>query len=203
MASSSSKTSIARPRASIRDGGNADTGLHPARCMTYRVQSFAAPLWRMIHPARQREPFSGEGARLHGGRWNLKGWPALYLATDHATAVAEYYQSYPKPGVLAPYALQAEAIADLTDGSGAPADRRVAEALTADWKTITRIDGQVPPSWSIAQELIAAGAEGALVPSVQNRGAANLVLWRWHDAGAAGEGARLALLDPEAALTGR
>lgn len=173
--------------------------------MTYPLSPFTAPLWRMIHPARQREPFSGEGARLYGGRWNPKGWPALYLATDHATAVAEYYQSYPKPGMLIPYTLQADTIADLTNGRGGPADDHVVEALTADWKTVARIDGQMPPSWTLAQDLIAAGAEGALVPSVQNRGAVNLVLWRWHDAARADakDGARLTLLDPEAALTGR
>ena len=46
------------------------------------------------------------------------------------------------------------------------------------------------------------GAQGALVPSIQNRGGANLVLWRWHDAQGDGEGggAALTLLDPEAAL---
>lgn len=59
----------------------------------------------------------------------------------------------------------------------------------------------MPASWSIAQELIAAGAEGALVPSTQNRGGHNFALWRWHNAADPdGEGAALTILDPDAAL---
>lgn len=127
----------------------------------------------------------------------MKGWPALYLAADPATAVAEFYRGLPKPGTLVPYRVDAHRIADLT-GS----DARIAAALSCDWNAIASIEGKVPPSWALAQELIEAGAEGALVPSVQNRGGRNLVLWRWHDATEAGTGARLTLLDPEATLTG-
>jgi RES domain-containing protein len=155
----------------------------------------------MINPARQRAVFSGEGARLHGGRWNMKGWPALYLAADQVTAVAEYYQGLPRPGMLVPYRIAGQAIADLTDGRGGPADDRVAQALAAAWKTVAAIDGQVPPSWTLAQELIAAGAQGALVPSAQNRAGTAIVLWRWREAHGAGDGAVLTLLDPERSLT--
>ena len=170
--------------------------------MTYPLRSLVAPLWRMVRPPRQREPFSGEGARLYGGRWNMKGWPALYLSTAHTTAVIEYYQDVVQPGMLVPYHVDASRIADLTISHG-QADDRIMDALAADWKTLARIDGQVPPSWALAQELIAAGAEGALVPSVRHRGGRNLVLWRWHSAGEPGDGAALTLLDPEAVLNGR
>lgn len=169
--------------------------------MSYPIRPLSAPLWRIVHPARHRDPFSGEGARVYGGRWNMKGWPALYLATDHITAVAEYYRGRRKPGTLVPYDLSASVIADLTDGRGGPADAAVAAAIAADWKAKALMEGHVPPSWALAQELIAAGAEGTLVPSVQNRGGTNLVLWRWRDARDPGEGAALSLLDPEAALT--
>jgi len=33
--------------------------------------------------------FSGEGARLYGGRWNLLGVPAVYTASSRALAVLE------------------------------------------------------------------------------------------------------------------
>lgn len=147
----------------------------------------------------QADPMSGEGARLSGGRWNRKGQPALYLATDPATAVSEFYGGLAKPGTLAPFELHAARIADL-----AQADQPdVAGALAADWKTSALIEDRFPPSWTLAAQLIEAGAEGALVPSVQNRGGINLVLWRWHDAGAGGQGAALTLLDPDAGLGGR
>ena len=118
--------------------------------MTYPLRPMKLPLWRMIRPQWHGLPFSGEGARLYGGRWNMKGWPALYLAADHVTAVAEYYRGLPRPGTLVPYALDATRIADLTR-----ADDRVSEALACDWKTLALLEGKVPASWSLAQELIA------------------------------------------------
>lgn len=130
----------------------------------------------------------------------MKGQPALCLAADPATAAAEYYQGLPKPGTLAPYWLHADDIADLTDGYGAAADTRIAEAMADDWKAIARIDGAVPDSWALARELITAGAQGALVPSFQNRGGTAVVLWQWHDAAGSGDGARLALLNPDGVL---
>lgn len=167
----------------------------------YPLAPRTVTLWRMLQIRYQRDPLSGEGARLHGGRWNRAGQPALYLASDPATAVAEFYQGLPKPGTLAPYRLEASAIADFTDGHGGPRDAAVAAALEADWKTIAFLDKDMPPSWALAEAAIAAGAEGALAPSVQNRGGITLALWRWHDSGEDGDGAALALIDPMAALT--
>lgn len=166
----------------------------------YPFKPLTISLWRMLSIRYQRSPISGQGARLLGGRWNPKGTPALYLATDPATAVAEFYQGLPKPGTLAPYRLKADAIADLTDGKGGPRDAVVEHGCVAAWKAMAIKPDRWPPSWDLALALIEAGAEGALVPSVQNRGGTCLVLWRWHDGGAPGEGAALTLLDPEKAL---
>jgi len=168
--------------------------------MSYPLAPLSLQLWRMIGIRHQFSPTSGEGARLYGGRWNRKGVLALYLAADAVTAVAEYYQGLPKPGTLVPYHLDARAIADLTDAAAGPCDARVAEALAANWKAVALLDGKTPPSWTLADELIAAGAEGALVPSTQNVGGRNLVLWQWHEKGQPGDGAALTVLDPDAAL---
>ncbi|MEZ0497905.1 RES family NAD+ phosphorylase [Sphingomonas sp. IW22] len=165
--------------------------------MPYPVRPLDIQVWRMIAPAHQRSPLSGEGARLHGGRWNLKGWPAHYSALDPVTAVAEYYQGLARPGVLAPYRVVADRIADLTDGRGNAADPAVTKALDAEWKTIARINGRVPPSWAVVQPLVADGVQGALVPSLQNPGGTALVLWHWGNGGA-----RLTLIDPDRALSG-
>ena len=168
--------------------------------MTYVLASMSLPLWRMIGIRHQFSPTSGEGARLYGGRWNRKGVPALYLAADAVTAVAEYYQGLPKPGTLVPYYLDAAAIADLTTSTAAPCNTRVGEALEANWKAMAFLDRQTPPSWAVMDELIAEGAQGALVPSVQNPGGRNLVLWQWHEKDMQGEGAALTVLDPDDAL---
>jgi RES domain-containing protein len=168
--------------------------------MTYALAPMSLPLWRMIGIRHQFSPTSGEGARLYGGRWNRKGCSALYLAADAVTAVAEYYQGLPKPGTLVPYHLDARAIADLTNRTAGPCDTRVAEALAANWKAMALLDDKTPPSWALAEDLIAAGAEGALVPSVQNPGGRNLVLWQWQEQDREGEGAALTVLDPDDAL---
>lgn len=114
--------------------------------------------------------------------------------------MAEYYQGLSKPGRLVPYHLEASAIADLTNATAGPCDTRVAEALAANWKAMALLDGKMPPSWALTEELIAAGAQGALVPSVQNPGGRNLVLWQWHEKARQGEGAALTVLDPDDAL---
>lgn len=38
---------------------------------------------------------SGEGARLYGGRWNLKGIPLVYLAESPSLALVEYLVHIP------------------------------------------------------------------------------------------------------------
>ena len=164
---------------------------------TYPLKPLATPLWRMLPIRFQRSPLSGEGARLHGGRWNPRGTPALYLALDHATAVAEFYQGLAKPGTLAPYRIDATAIADLTDGRGGPVDAEIEHGCTASWKAMAARGDRPPPSWTLAEALIECDAQGALVPSVQNRGGSCLVLWNWHNAAdGKGDGAALTLIDP-------
>lgn len=155
-----------------------------------KLVAIDARFWRMIRIPWQRDPLSGEGARLYGGRWNAKGVPALYLGASHDAAIAEYYRGLPKPGTLVPYDVRSDAIADLTGGS-----TETERAVHCDWARQMR-DGDLPPSWVLAERLIAEGAHGALVPSIQHRGGTNLVLWHWHPAGTGGEGAAVTLLDP-------
>ncbi|TYC91677.1 RES family NAD+ phosphorylase [Novosphingobium sp. BW1] len=171
---------------------------------SYPLLAREIALWRMLTIRFQRAPCSGEGARLYGGRWNARGIPALYLACDPATAVAEFYQGLPKPGTLAPYRLLASALVDLTDGKGGACNEMVEHACTAAWKAMATRN-RIPPSWALTRQLIAAGAQGALVPSAQNRGGTCVVLWDWHATGNGpehpeGKGAALTLLDPEKVL---
>lgn len=147
----------------------------------------------MLDPRYQRSPLSGEGARLHGGRWNRQGVAALYLSRNYHTAVAEYQQDLVRPGMLAPIAIESDRIANLT--------RLVAAARSDDWARVVKAGGE-PESWSLADALIGAGVHGALVPSRRDKRGHNLVLWRWRAAVEAGQGASLTLLDPDRVLTG-
>jgi RES domain-containing protein len=142
----------------------------------------------------QGQPFAS-GSHRTGGRWNPIGTPALYLSADYNTAIAEMHQDLIRPGTLVAFDVEASRIADLTAVDP--------EVTTGLWRRTFLVERSSPSSWRLTEELLAAGAEGALVPSVQNRGGINLILWRWHQASQRGTGARLTLLDLEAALTGR
>lgn len=144
-----------------------------------------------------RDPLSGEGARLYGGRWNRMGCAALYLSRSHATAIAEFHQDVILPGTLVGYDIASTRIADLTDLDGARG-LEVQQAITAEWLRIARLEGRDPPSWTIADQLIDAGCDGALVPSAQSVGGVNLVLWRWTADGS--DGANVTAIDPHGEL---
>jgi RES domain-containing protein len=47
-------------------------------------------VWRVTRKAHAREPLSGEGARLYGGRWNHIGIPIVYTSQTLSLAVLEY-----------------------------------------------------------------------------------------------------------------
>jgi len=45
--------------------------------------------WRIVKTARLATAFDGEGARLHGGRWNSPGTALVYTAESQALAALE------------------------------------------------------------------------------------------------------------------
>ena len=50
---------------------------------------YAGPAWR--HTSPRRDPLSGEGARIHGGRFNPPdSYPVIYLCLTRACAVTEF-----------------------------------------------------------------------------------------------------------------
>src|SRR5208283_224141 len=47
--------------------------------------------WRIVKKKRSAEAFTGEGARVGGGRWNLPGAPLIYCADSLALAALELF----------------------------------------------------------------------------------------------------------------
>lgn len=46
-------------------------------------------VWRLLSARFAGSAFSGEGARLYGGRWNRKGTPMVYTAGSQSLAMLE------------------------------------------------------------------------------------------------------------------
>lgn len=127
---------------------------------------------------------SGEGARLHGGRWNAIGTPALYLASSIDGVIAEMTQGFEKrmePLTLVQYDIDCHDIVDLTDTEVCAQLGIEVSDMSGAWKTLPGDEG-IPPTWDIADALIDGGAAGILVPSFAPGGKPqqhNLVLWDW------------------------
>ena len=149
---------------------------------------FAGAAYRAHNPRWSWTPLSGEGARIHGGRFNAKGTPALYLALDLNTAVIEFNQGFPfrlvPPVTIVSYAVDCDDLFDLTNGSECRRLGVTVAAMACPWKLLAET-GRAVPSWSIADRMLASGAAGILVPSYSSPASAdaqNLVLWHWSDA---------------------
>lgn len=139
-------------------------------------------LYRALHPVRARQPLSGEGARLHGGRFNPKGVPALYTSLSVMTAVREANQvGALQPTTLVSYGADLAPVFDAADPD-ALARYGMSPAMLAadDWRIAMR-QGKAP-SQVFAERLIADGYAGLRVRSFA-RGAdaadINMVLWVW------------------------
>ena len=158
-------------------------------------------LYRALNPIFARDPLSGRGAQLHGGRFNARGVPALYLSLDVMTAVREANQvGTLQPTMLVAYDADIDAIFDTGDLSALAARGMTAGDLAiASWRDEMRTLGRARTQ-AFAADLAATGFSGLLVRSFA-RGAdetnRNLVLWRWSDAAPH----RLTVIDDEGRLT--
>jgi len=149
-----------------------------------RLQGVA---YRAHNPKWSWSPLSGDGARVHGGRFNPKGIAALYLSLDWPTAIIEAAQGFAyrlPPLTIVSYDVDCEDIADLTSAEGRARHRVSSKAMACAWRLLAEAGAPVP-SWRIAERLIDAGLAGIIVPSFAPGAepeAKNLVLWRWADA---------------------
>jgi RES domain-containing protein len=100
-------------------------------------------VWRITTARRARTAFSGEGARLYGGRCNPKGVPLVYTAESRALAMLEM----------------------LVQDEPLRARYVVIPATFPDGLAIERVDpAKLPPDWRLPQrtdDLRAMGAEWA------------------------------------------
>lgn len=145
---------------------------------------FVGTAYRAHHPRWSFKPISGDGAAIHGGRFNPKGMPALYLSLDLITAIKEANQGFAhkmEPYVLCSFDVDCDDIVDLGDDRSRRGAGVEESVLSAGWFGHIAA-GTMPPQWKLVEELLASGAAGVIVPSYAPSATAddrNLVLWRW------------------------
>lgn len=146
--------------------------------------TYKGPLYRALNPIWAREPLSGEGAKRHGGRCNVKGRAALYTAMSVLGAVAEANQiGRPfEPVTLVCYDADLTGIFDATDPVHLAARGMGAADFAADDWRLQMLQTGRSTGQERAEALIAAGYSGLILPSFSRSvaaGARNLVLWQW------------------------
>lgn len=103
-------------------------------------------------------------------------------------AWTEAQQAFPfkaRPMTLCAYAVDCADIADLTDPQSCTDLGIASSDLACAWEDLAD-RGQTPPSWTLADRLIAAGIAGIVVPSFASaagRRVRNVVFWDWAKSG--------------------
>lgn len=135
--------------------------------------------YRVISPAFAAQPLSGQGAARQGGRFNRPGHEALYLSIDEATALAEYRQDNPwlPPGTICTFFVNGLRVADPSAGFDAAHWPALWADHAVDWRTEWFGHAVEPPTWYMADDVVAAGLDGILFPSQARAGATNLVVY--------------------------
>jgi RES domain-containing protein len=164
--------------------------------MTLEGGRYVGRLYRALNPVYAREPLSGRGAALYGGRFNPKGMAALYTALDPVTALREANQVGDlQPTTLVAYRADLGPVFDTRDADALARHGITTDALADPGWRAAMLDGRPVPTQDLARALVTRGFAGLLVRSFAPGTAAtnlNLVLWRW-----SGDGASLEAIDDD------
>ena len=144
---------------------------------------YSGPLYRALNAVYAREPLSGRGAELYGGRFNAKGTPALYTALDPATALREANQvGSLQPTILVSYKADLGPIFDTRDQDRLERYGMTASMLADTAWRMKMLEGQSVPTQDLASALIADRFAGFLIQSFAKGALSsdfNIVLWAW------------------------
>lgn len=162
---------------------------------------YRGPLFRALNPVYSREPLSGRGAELHGGRFNPRGIPALYSSLTVVTALREANRAGSlQPTTLDSYDAEVDGVFDTRDEAMLAAEGIDAAALADDtWRDQMKALGEARTQ-VFARGLIAKGYRAMLVRSFApgaTKDDLNMVLWQWSDS----PPYRLSLIDDENRLS--
>lgn len=127
--------------------------------------------YRVIVPALRQCRCPAWAAR-RGGRFNRPDRGALYLSLNEATALAEYKQDNPwlRPGTICTFFVNGLRVADLSAGYDPGHWLSLWADFAMDWRAEWFGKSVEPPTWYIADDVVAAGLDGILFPSQARRG---------------------------------
>ena len=117
-------------------------------------------VWRLVTARFAKSAFSGEGARLYGGRWNRKGVPLVYTAASQSLAMLEMLvQDEP---LRARYVMIAARIP-----KGMTIDRIRVEDLPSDWRDIAAREKlqEIGTEWAKKRSAAVLAAPSAVIPA--------------------------------------
>jgi RES domain-containing protein len=120
-------------------------------------------VWRITTAAFARSAFSGEGARLYGGRWNPKGIPMVYTAANQSLALLEMLvQDQP---LRARYMMIEARIP-----SAVKVDRVRVDDLPSDWRDIGAREKlqAIGAGWARKRRAAVLTVPSAIVPAESN-----------------------------------
>jgi RES domain-containing protein len=143
---------------------------------------YAGLLYRALNPVYAADPLSGQGAALHGGRFNPRGMAALYVAMSLPTALREANQvGHLQPTTLIAIQATVRNLFDTRDESTL-GQHGLTEAELADpgWRDAMLRKGEAPTQ-TLARKIHAGGHAGMVVRSFARGADAldfNMVLWR-------------------------
>lgn len=124
-------------------------------------------VWRITSQKHARSAFTGEGARLYGGRWNTPGTPLIYTAQSQSLAVLEVLVHLDSPALLNTFVFFAVEI------DSSYVTELDLSALPKDWK-----DDPIPVAVQAIGDAWARKADSAVlrVPSTLVPGESNFLL---------------------------
>lgn len=120
-------------------------------------------VWRLVTARFVDAAFSGEGARLYGGRWNPKGIPVIYTsATQSLTMLEMLVQDEPLRAryVMIPATLP----------KGLKVERISPEQLSADWRSLAARQQlqALGTDWAKRRSSAVLAVPSAVIPSEAN-----------------------------------
>jgi RES domain-containing protein len=154
--------------------------------LTLRFSRFEGLVYRGHHPGWAWDPLSGEGAKLHGGRFNRIGRPCFYSALSLKTAWLEAQQGFAfkaQPLTICAYRVDCDHVLDLTDEAVRDEAGIKLDTLACPWERLNALRQPVP-SWNLVDQLLELGCAAIRVPSFAARAQPedrNMVFWSWSE----------------------